>query len=314
MSKPRWAKYKRLLIIENRRFLWGSTLIFIDSFNSFLKGELWLDVGANNLFLGERILGTAPKKIEYYGLDAINYEDKLKEYPFVCADAGHLPFKDAIFDFVSMIEVLGHIPSPYHALREAYRVLKEGGRLFIQEIHGFKAPKNFHDDRTHFTLFTVITMFRLLDYAGFQIHVCERRGTNIIAMVSKVTSPNNENAEPYLITRRDAHSVISVLRRMGFEAVPSGRVAWLGWSDTDLDVHILNDLHSHKCRCAKAVRRLVVPFVVCVMCWKCEKSYYVKPNGTGVIEYKWKKPPLGLDLHVEISKGLYDRGFTILDF
>ena len=46
------------------------------------------------------------------------------------ADAGRLPFPDGSFDVVAFSSVLHHIPDFTPAVREAYRVLRPGGRAF----------------------------------------------------------------------------------------------------------------------------------------------------------------------------------------
>ena len=47
---------------------------------------------------------------------------------FRTGDAEHLPFKDDSFDFVICNFGMYHLPEPDHAVREAARVLKRGGR------------------------------------------------------------------------------------------------------------------------------------------------------------------------------------------
>jgi ubiquinone/menaquinone biosynthesis C-methylase UbiE len=49
-------------------------------------------------------------------------------------DACALPFDDGTFDVVFLISVLGEIPDPVGALREARRVLKPDGVLSITEF------------------------------------------------------------------------------------------------------------------------------------------------------------------------------------
>ena len=67
---------------------------------------------------------------------------------FVCGDACNLPFPDASFDLVTLLDVLEHIPDDDRAAREAMRVLKPGGTLLVSTpnadwrypYHGFMKP------------------------------------------------------------------------------------------------------------------------------------------------------------------------------
>jgi SAM-dependent methyltransferase len=47
------------------------------------------------------------------------------------ADAGSLPLEDASFDAVTMISMIHHLDDSVKALREARRVLRDGGRLAV---------------------------------------------------------------------------------------------------------------------------------------------------------------------------------------
>jgi len=51
------------------------------------------------------------------------------------ADAQVLPFKKDSCDFVIFLGILHHLTDQYASLTEAARVLKPGGRIFIQEPH-----------------------------------------------------------------------------------------------------------------------------------------------------------------------------------
>lgn len=57
--------------------------------------------------------------------------------PFITADAGALPLADASFDVVLIRDLLHHLPDRLAALREAHRVLRPGGRLFLIEPNAF---------------------------------------------------------------------------------------------------------------------------------------------------------------------------------
>jgi SAM-dependent methyltransferase len=53
------------------------------------------------------------------------------EYKYVTTN--RLPFEDCSIDFVSVLQVLHHVEQVTDMLREIYRVLKDGGLLFIRE-------------------------------------------------------------------------------------------------------------------------------------------------------------------------------------
>ena len=42
-----------------------------------------------------------------------------------------IPFKDNSFDIIVSSEVIEHVPDPYHAIQELFRVLKPGGTLVL---------------------------------------------------------------------------------------------------------------------------------------------------------------------------------------
>ncbi len=52
----------------------------------------------------------------------------------VC-DAQVLPFKDNSCDFIIYLGILHHLPDQLASLKESARILKPGGRIFIQEPH-----------------------------------------------------------------------------------------------------------------------------------------------------------------------------------
>lgn len=106
------------------------------------------------MFSGKKVLdigcGEAGKSLYYLsrgaesviGIDAVGaYKEKAEAlseklgfkngFSFVTGNASSLPFPDGSFDTVIMDDFFEHASEPEKAVREALRVLCEGGRLFI---------------------------------------------------------------------------------------------------------------------------------------------------------------------------------------
>lgn len=58
----------------------------------------------------------------------LNLSDK---FEFVCADAAHLPFEDGSVDTMIMNDAMEHVDEPENVIEECMRVLKKGGRLYV---------------------------------------------------------------------------------------------------------------------------------------------------------------------------------------
>ncbi|MEX2081773.1 MAG: methyltransferase domain-containing protein [Dehalococcoidia bacterium] len=72
------------------------------------------------------MLRMATERLDRAGLSA----------PAVQGDAMALPFRDQSFDVALFVTVLGEVPDPALCLTEVWRVLKNGGLLYVSEARG----------------------------------------------------------------------------------------------------------------------------------------------------------------------------------
>jgi glycosyltransferase involved in cell wall biosynthesis/SAM-dependent methyltransferase len=95
-----------------------------------------LDIGC---WLGE-LRDYLPTGLSYYGCDTVEREEVRGAFPFVAAQAERLPFEDNSFDAAVFYAVLIHVFDVDRSLAEAARVLRPGGRLYLQECYDDPNP------------------------------------------------------------------------------------------------------------------------------------------------------------------------------
>lgn len=110
------------------------------SVETMFKDKVVLDVGCG---AGGKTLYYAsegPEKV--YGIEIVDYYEEeanelaknkglLDKFQFVVGDASNIPFDDASFDTIIMNDAMEHVDEPLKVLNECYRVLKPGGRLYV---------------------------------------------------------------------------------------------------------------------------------------------------------------------------------------
>ncbi|GAB6065258.1 class I SAM-dependent methyltransferase [Aquifex pyrophilus] len=105
-----------------------------------LMGEesAWLDVGTGT---GEVLLKLKSSRLKV-GIDIAfgmlkKAKEKCGDCHFILADAENTPFKNESFERISLSLVFRHLPSQDNFLKEAYRVMKKGGRIGILDLRKF---------------------------------------------------------------------------------------------------------------------------------------------------------------------------------
>jgi SAM-dependent methyltransferase len=126
------------------------------------SGTHILDIGCSD----QRIKKYLAQDCKYLGLDYYSTATQWYETrPAIYGDAHALPFANAKFETVLLLDVLEHLRSPETCMTEIARVLKNGGNLFLKVP--FLYP--IHDAPADFHRWTRFGLTQLAQRHGFQI-------------------------------------------------------------------------------------------------------------------------------------------------
>ena len=138
------------------QFQWGKKTVdcFAPKFapEDIFEGKTVLDMGCGasgkSLYYisigAEKVVGV--DVVEHYKAEAENFAAELgysDRFTFLLGDALNLDLADNTFDVVIMNDFVEHIYDPERALQEALRVLKPGGRIYVN------FPPYFHPTGAH---------------------------------------------------------------------------------------------------------------------------------------------------------------------
>ncbi len=126
MDPDDWLKLNKAQQFASKK-RWNLIFKMLDkiSFSSVL------DIGCGSGAIMREIKNRYSYNCKCYGCDLYENKNIKERANFVKGDAQKLPFKNAAFDLIITSEMIEHLPRPHDFLKEAYRVLENGGFLLI---------------------------------------------------------------------------------------------------------------------------------------------------------------------------------------
>ncbi|MFA6098543.1 MAG: class I SAM-dependent methyltransferase [Patescibacteria group bacterium] len=109
----------------------------------------------------------------YESTDFENIFDKSSKnkHTFICS-LDNIPKSDESYDAILNTQVLEHVEYPQKVIKEFFRILRPGGKLFLTAPQGW----GIHGDPYHFFNFTKYGLKSLFINAGFTIKFIKPRG------------------------------------------------------------------------------------------------------------------------------------------
>jgi len=93
-----------------------------------------LDVGGGTGRISQYLTGKVNRVIVAdLSLEMLQQVNNKNELISICSHSEYLPFEDKSFDRIIMIDALHHVCDQAETARDLYRVLKNGGRIVIEE-------------------------------------------------------------------------------------------------------------------------------------------------------------------------------------
>lgn len=140
MKQPIWENFFREKMID----IFTTSKEVLD-----FGGSLRLNTGKSN-----RVESENSWLVEY--VDKVSYQiiDPVPDYsPDIIADIHNLPFDDSSKESIICMAVLEHVENPLLAMKELYRVLQPGGKLFIYVpfLFYYHAETGYYKDYWRFT-------------------------------------------------------------------------------------------------------------------------------------------------------------------
>ena len=116
------------------------------------NGKIVLDIGCGAA--GKTIYYAKHNVKKIYGLEILEKyrsaanaiakkENLADKFEFVCADGANTGFEDDFFDVIIMNDVVEHVDNPENIFNECYRILKPGGRIYLN------FPPYYHPTGAH---------------------------------------------------------------------------------------------------------------------------------------------------------------------
>jgi SAM-dependent methyltransferase len=158
-----------LLSSSQRRYCspiyYGQYRVTLPLMQEYVKGRL-LDLGC----------GDSPFKDVL--LDRVTHYDSLDLFPrsegvtYVSDIQDMAEVPTGVYDSAICLEVLEHVPDPFRAIGEIYRILAPGGTLIVSVPH----LSHLHDEPHDYYRYTQYGLTYLLEQAGFTVTHLHQRG------------------------------------------------------------------------------------------------------------------------------------------
>lgn len=145
--------------------LYAQYQVVLPLMRHYVQGKT-IDLGCGDMPFKEFL---TDKVTTYHSLDLWPRSDEVT-YVGDIGDMSMIP--PASYDSAICLEVLEHVPDPFQAIREIYRILKPGGTVIISVPH----LSRLHDEPHDYFRFTIHGVRHLLESTSFEVLEIQKKG------------------------------------------------------------------------------------------------------------------------------------------
>jgi len=176
-SENSWSDYltEQLEIPSKNHFIdiYNRKIVFDSIKGKLVQGASYLDAGCSSGYMLENILDKFSEiniiGTDFFSSGLLQCHQRFPDIPLFQMDLVSCSFPDNLFDVVSCLNVIEHIPADASVIKQLFRITKPGG-IVVLTVPTMPGLYDMHDEvYSHVRRYKLSELERMMERAGFKI-------------------------------------------------------------------------------------------------------------------------------------------------